>query len=88
MAPAENPAFWPLTLIVFLPALVAAVLSLPIFPKAREEIIRWITLCNHSYCFPAVVVGCCSTVLWHCSGAGPVCSWTARNAGCCKTSLD
>ena len=43
MAPAENPAFWPLTLIVFLPALVAAGLSLPIFPKAREEIIRWIT---------------------------------------------
>ena len=41
MASAENPAFWPLTLVVFLPALVAAGLSLPIFPKAREEIIRW-----------------------------------------------
>ena len=28
----ENAAFWPLTLIVFLPALVAAFLSLPIVP--------------------------------------------------------
>ncbi len=39
-----QPAFWPLTVIVFLPAIVAAVLSLPIIPKAREESIRWITL--------------------------------------------
>ena len=51
MAPAENPAFWPLTLIVFLPALVAAVLSLPIFPKAREEIIRWITFATTAIVF-------------------------------------
>ena len=40
----ENPVFWPLTLIVFLPAIVAAFLSLPIVPKAREEAVRWITL--------------------------------------------
>ena len=39
-----QPALWPLSLIVFLPALVAAFLSLPIIPKAREELIRWITL--------------------------------------------
>ena len=51
MAPAENPAFWPLTLIVFLPALVAAGLSLPIIPKAREEIIRWSTLATTSVVF-------------------------------------
>ena len=51
MAPAENPAFWPLTLIVFLPALVAAGLSLPIFPKAREEIIRWITFATTAIVF-------------------------------------
>ncbi len=39
-----QPAFWPLTTLIFLPAVVAAVLSLPIIPKAREEAIRWITL--------------------------------------------
>jgi NADH-quinone oxidoreductase subunit M len=47
MNPADalsQPALWPLTVMVFLPAIVAAVLSLPIIPKAREESIRWITL--------------------------------------------
>jgi NADH-quinone oxidoreductase subunit M len=47
MTPADaltQPALWPLTTIVFLPALVAAVLALPIIPKAREEVVRWITL--------------------------------------------
>jgi NADH-quinone oxidoreductase subunit M len=39
-----QPALWPLSLIVFLPAMVAAFLSLPIIPKAREELIRWISL--------------------------------------------
>ena len=39
-----QPALWPLSIIVFLPALVAAVLALPIVPKAREEFIRWATL--------------------------------------------
>ncbi|MFM7412328.1 MAG: hypothetical protein ACKO6E_03860, partial [Planctomycetota bacterium] len=39
-----QPALWPLSLIVFLPALVAAVLSLPLIPRGREELIRWITL--------------------------------------------
>lgn len=40
----DQPALWPLSLIVFLPAAVAAFLSLPIIPKAREELVRWITL--------------------------------------------
>jgi len=47
MTPTEaisQPALWPLTAIVFLPAVVAAVLALPIIPKAREESIRWISL--------------------------------------------
>jgi len=47
MTPADalsQPALWPLTAIVFLPALVAAVLALPIIPKGREELIRWIAL--------------------------------------------
>jgi len=39
-----QPALWPLSLIVFLPALVAAALSLPLIPRGREELIRWITL--------------------------------------------
>jgi len=39
-----QPALWPLSAIVFLPALVAAFLSLPIVPKAREDFIRWTTL--------------------------------------------
>jgi NADH-quinone oxidoreductase subunit M len=46
-----QPAFWPLTTIVFLPALVAAVLALPIIPKAREEWIRWITLATMAVVF-------------------------------------
>ena len=47
MTPADaltQPALWPLTTIVFLPALVAAVLALPIIPRGREELIRWVTL--------------------------------------------
>jgi len=40
----NQPALWPLTLIVFLPALVAACLSLPIFSRGREDAVRWITL--------------------------------------------
>jgi NADH-quinone oxidoreductase subunit M len=43
-APLNQPALWPLTTIVFLPALVAAFLSLPIVPRARDEFIRWTTL--------------------------------------------
>ena len=46
-----QPALWPLTAIVFLPALMAAVLSLPIIPKAREEAIRWITLLTTAVVF-------------------------------------
>ena len=47
MTPADalsQPALWPLTAIVFLPAMVAAALALPIIPKAREEMIRWVAL--------------------------------------------
>ena len=46
-----QPALWPLTAIVFLPALVAAVLSLPIFGKGREEAVRWITLATTAVVF-------------------------------------
>jgi NADH-quinone oxidoreductase subunit M len=38
-------------MIVFLPALVAAVLSLPIIPKAREEMIRWVSLITTAVVF-------------------------------------
>ena len=47
----NQPALWPLTAIVFLPALVAAFLSLPIVPKAREEFIRWTTLLTTAVVF-------------------------------------
>ena len=47
----SQPAFWPLTLILFLPAIVAFVLSLPIIPKAREEMIRWIALATTAVVF-------------------------------------
>ncbi|MFM7519081.1 MAG: NuoM family protein [Planctomycetota bacterium] len=43
-AAAVQPAFWPLTLMLFLPALVAAFLSLPIIPRGRDETVRWIAL--------------------------------------------
>jgi NADH-quinone oxidoreductase subunit M len=46
-----QPALWPLTTIVFLPALVAAFLSLPIVPKAREDVIRWTTLITTAVVF-------------------------------------
>ncbi|MFM7136235.1 MAG: NuoM family protein [Planctomycetota bacterium] len=54
MTPADalsQPALWPLTAIVFLPALVAAVLALPIIPKGREELIRWVTLATTAAVF-------------------------------------
>jgi NADH-quinone oxidoreductase subunit M len=54
MSPTDTlaqPALWPLTAIVFLPALVAAFLSLPIVPKAREEFIRWTTLLTTAVVF-------------------------------------
>ena len=47
----SQPAFWPLTLILFLPAIVAFVLSLPIIPKAREELIRWIAVATTGVVF-------------------------------------
>ena len=54
MSPTDTlvqPALWPLTAIVFIPALVAAFLSLPIVPRAREEAIRWITLATTAVVF-------------------------------------
>lgn len=54
MSPTDTlvqPALWPLSAIVFLPALVAAFLSLPIVPKAREEFIRWTTLVTTAVVF-------------------------------------
>ena len=54
MPPADSlaqPALWPLSAIVFLPAVVAALLALPIIPKAREEAIRWITLLTTAVVF-------------------------------------
>ncbi|MFO0423940.1 MAG: NADH-quinone oxidoreductase subunit M, partial [Planctomycetia bacterium] len=54
MPPADaisQPALWPLTAILFIPAVVAAFLSLPIIPKAREEAIRWITLATTAVVF-------------------------------------
>ena len=54
MTPADalsQPTLWPLAAIVFLPALVAAVLALPIIPKGREELIRWITLATTAVVF-------------------------------------
>jgi NADH-quinone oxidoreductase subunit M len=54
MSPADafsQPALWPLSVIVFLPAVVAAVLALPVIPRAREELIRWITLATTAVVF-------------------------------------
>ena len=54
MSPTDTlaqPALWPLSAIVFLPALVAAFLSLPIVPKAREDFIRWTTLITTAVVF-------------------------------------
>ena len=54
MSPTDTlvqPALWPLSAIVFLPALVAAFLSLPIVPKAREDFIRWTTLATTAVVF-------------------------------------
>ena len=46
-----QPAFWPLSIIVFLPALVAAFLSLPILPKGKEESVRGIALLTTAVVF-------------------------------------
>jgi NADH-quinone oxidoreductase subunit M len=54
MSPADalsQPALWPLSAIVFLPAIVAAVVALPVIPRAREELIRWITLATTAVVF-------------------------------------
>jgi len=47
----SQPALWPLSLILFLPAVVAFVISLPIVPKAREEFIRWTALVTTAVVF-------------------------------------
>ena len=51
VATLDQPALWPLTAIVFLPAVVAALLSLPIITRGREEAIRWITLLTTALVF-------------------------------------
>jgi len=71
MAPTDTlvqPALWPLTAIVFLPALVAAVLSLPIVPKAREDFIRWTTLATTAVVF---VLSLWMAVPWLFGATGP-----------------
>ena len=39
-----QPAFWPLTLILFLPAIVAGILALPIIPRGKDDSVRWVGL--------------------------------------------
>ena len=39
-----QPAFWPLTLILFLPAIVAGILALPLIPRGKDDSIRWVGL--------------------------------------------
>ncbi len=39
-----QPAFWPLTLILFLPAIVALILALPLIPRGKDDSIRWVGL--------------------------------------------
>jgi len=39
-----QPAFWPLTLILFLPAIVAGVLALPLIPRGKDDSVRWVGL--------------------------------------------
>jgi len=56
MSPSDaitQPGLWPLSLLVFLPALVAAVLSLPIVPRGRdgENFVRWATLATTAVLF-------------------------------------
>jgi NADH-quinone oxidoreductase subunit M len=51
MPPVDQPALWPLSTLVFLPAFVAFFLALPIIPKAREEAIRWIALATTAVVF-------------------------------------
>lgn len=41
---ATQPAFWPLTLILFLPAIVAGILALPLIPRGKDDSIRWVGL--------------------------------------------
>jgi NADH-quinone oxidoreductase subunit M len=63
-----QPALWPLSIIVFLPALVAAVLALPIVPKAREDFIRWTSLLTTAVVF---VLSLWMAVPWLFGAAGP-----------------
>jgi NADH-quinone oxidoreductase subunit M len=48
---ASNPSLWPLSLLVFLPAVTATFLSLPIVPRGKEEAVRWITLGTTAFVF-------------------------------------
>jgi len=66
--PMDQPAFWPLTLILFLPAIVAAVLALPLLPRLRDESIRWIGLAATIAVF---LLSLWMAVPWIFGGAGP-----------------
>ncbi|MFM9011276.1 MAG: NuoM family protein [Planctomycetota bacterium] len=72
MAPAaaslSQPGFWPLTLVLFIPALVAAVLALPILPRVRDESIRWIGLATTAVVF---LLSLWMAVPWLFGGPGP-----------------
>jgi len=67
-AAAVQPAFWPLTLMLFLPALVAAFLSLPIVPRGRDETVRWIALGTTAVVFLLSAWVC---LPWLFGGRGP-----------------
>jgi NADH-quinone oxidoreductase subunit M len=63
-----QPAFWPLTLVLFLPAIVAAILSLPIIPRGRDEAVRWIALGTTAAVFVMSLWVC---LPWLFGGQGP-----------------
>ena len=66
--PLDQPAFWPLTLILFLPAIVAAILALPLLPRLKDESIRWIGLVATAAVF---LLSLWMAVPWLFGGAGP-----------------
>jgi NADH-quinone oxidoreductase subunit M len=68
MTPADQPALWTLSTILFLPALVAVFLSLPLVPKGRDEVIRWVALATTAVVF---VLSLWMAVPWLFGGTGP-----------------
>jgi NADH-quinone oxidoreductase subunit M len=68
MTPADQPALWMLSTILFLPALVAVFLSLPLIPKGRDEAVRWVALATTAVVF---VLSLWMAVPWLFGAAGP-----------------